>query len=40
MLDPNAIYERDCTEGMRDIAPGSVDLALRLVSRLPEREAR
>jgi len=27
MLDPNAIYERDCTEGMRDIAPGSVDLA-------------
>ena len=27
MLDPNAIYERDCAAGMKEIAPGSVDLA-------------
>jgi site-specific DNA-methyltransferase (adenine-specific) len=27
LLDPNAIYERDCAAGMNEIAPGSVDLA-------------
>ena len=27
MLEPNQIYERECTAGMKEIAPGSVDLA-------------
>lgn len=26
MLEANAIYKRDCIEGMKDLAPGSVDL--------------